>query len=91
MINLFYFLGCLPGGVADAQLQELWIKPDETLDILNKMSFLEKGVDKIVLTTNLIEYVEMSMDAESKAMHMNLIAKHYIKILEELYQLNSGE
>ena len=91
VINLFYFLGCLPGGVVSAQLQELWIEPDETLDMLNKMSFLEKGVDKILLTTNLIMYVEMSIKAESKAKHMNLIAEYYIKILEEFYTVNSGE
>ena len=52
--NLLYFLGCLPGGLSMGQLKELWRDPEEPVEMLRKMSFLEKGVDKFVLTANLI-------------------------------------
>ena len=55
------------------------------------MSFLEKGEEKQMLTPNLIKYVELSILADSKAAHMSLIAKYYSKILEEFYEVNSGD
>ena len=44
-----------------------------------------------MLTPNLIKYVELSILADSKAAHMSLIAKYYSKILEEFYEVNSGD
>ena len=32
--NLFYFLGCLPGGVTIKQLKKMWANPEETVDKL---------------------------------------------------------
>ena len=89
-IDLFYFLGCLPGGFSMNQLRELWRDPEEPLEMLRKMSFLERGVEKHVLTANLIEYVEMSIKAESKTKLMNQIGEYYIQILEEFFRANSG-
>ena len=90
-ISLFYFLGCLPGGVTKSQLKELWIQPSEPLHMLEQMSFLEKGVKKTCLTANMIMYVELSIKEESKLKHINLISEYYIKTLEEFFQVNSGE
>ena len=54
------------------------------------MSFLEKGVGKYMLTPNLIQYVDMSITPESKSLHMDAISKYYIIILEEFFNVNSG-
>ena len=89
-IELFYFLGCLPGGLSMGQLKELWRDPEEPVEMLRKMSFLERGVEKFVLTANLIQYVEMSIKAESKTKLMDQIGTYYIKILEEFFIANSG-
>ena len=73
-IHLFYFLGCLPGGVTIQQLKILWNNPEKHLDKLDQMSFLEFGVEKKQLTPKLQEYVEMEIDIASKENHMNVIA-----------------
>ena len=69
----------------------MWIDPYETLNMLEQMSFLEKGVEKVMLTPNLIQYVEMSIQADSKANHMNCVARYYIKLLDEFFTVNSGD
>ena len=58
--------------------------------MLNKMSFLEKGVDKYVLTAHLILFVESAIQEESKTKIMDQIGEYYIKILEEFFIANSG-
>ena len=45
----------------------MWTDVDESLKILDDMSLLEQGEEKVVLTTHLIKYVELSIDADCKA------------------------
>lgn len=87
-INLLYFLGCLPGGVTEEQLCEMW-GPDklgESLGRLKKLSFLEIGVDKLMLTPSINSYIEDSMDAVSKYDYMLCICDYYQSPLYECFK-----
>ena len=42
----------------------------EILIVMHSMAFLEQGVAKLVLTPNMIKYVEMSISEKSKEEHM---------------------
>ena len=88
-LNLLYFLGCLPGGVLHDQLKEMWTDVDESLKILDDMSLLEQGEEKVVLTTHLIKYVELSIDEDSKANYISQISEYYTSLLSEFYRTNS--
>ena len=59
--------------------------------MLQKMCFIEKGVDRIRLTAHMIMHTKLTIKQESKAMHMRQISSYYIKILEEFFLVNSGE
>ena len=55
------------------------------------MAFLEYGVEKYVLTPNMMKYVDMSISKESKAEHMEEISAYYINTLREFFNVNSGD
>ena len=69
--GLFYFLGCLPGGVTLDQLKKMWDEPEDPLQKLEQMSFLESGVGKKILTAIFQEFVEKDIDPSSKAEYMD--------------------
>ena len=54
------------------------------------MSFLEKELEKNMLTPKLQEFVELEIDNESKQNHMNIIAEFYLEILYEFFTINTG-
>ena len=62
---------------------------DESIRILDDMAFLEHGEEKIVLTTHLIEHVQMSIDQGSKEEYMIDICQNYTDLLAEFYLSNS--
>ena len=69
----------------------MWKDPTEQLIILESMSFLEQGVNKLVLTPNMIKYVEMQLSEKSKEEHMEVISKYYLALLLEFYNVNLGD
>ena len=67
----------------------MWTDVDESFKILDDMSFLEQGEDKVVLTTHLIKYVELSIDLDCKVNYINQISEYYTSLLTEFYKMNS--
>ena len=57
---------------------------------MDSMSFLEQGVAKLVLTPNMIKYVEMSISEKSKEEHMEQISNYYTSILKDFFKLHCG-
>jgi len=56
-------LGCLPGGVKEAQLKNMWVANiSKSLQNLEQLAFLEVGVEKYMLTPYMISYIEDSID-----------------------------
>ena len=59
----------------------MWTKVDYHLRILDEMSFLEQGEEKVVLTPHLIKHVHISIDPDSKNNYINQIAEYYTILL----------
>ena len=63
-LQMLYFLGCLPGGVNRKQLLKMREMEqdrkqlDQSIKNLDELSFLESGVEKVVLTPYMISYTE---------------------------------
>ena len=63
-LQMLYFLGCLPGGVNKRQLWKMREMDqdrkqiDQSIKNLDELSFLESGVEKVVLTPYMISYTE---------------------------------
>ena len=78
--NLLYFLGCLPGGVSQETLTEMWGKPNEvtqSIERFTELSLLEVGVKKIQLTPTMLKFIEENIDHRSKNEYMESISDYY--------------
>ena len=70
-LQLFYFLGCLPGGLLIDQLHDIWEDCDEPIQALREFSFLEDDDKKIVLNSHLLRYFDLSFDPKCKNSYIN--------------------
>lgn len=87
-INLLYFLGCLPGGVSEVQLHEMYGLDEltDSLERLRVLSFLEVGVEKLMLTPSIMSYIGDTLLDESKNDYMQRICDFYQGLLYESYK-----
>ena len=91
-VNLLYFLGCLPGGVGQEDLQEIWNGKNtgQDIDLLESMSLLQpENEDKICLTPFALKYVDLVIDKNDKDKFMAQVATHYMEILSDYYRINN--
>ena len=86
--NLLYFIGCLPGGVIPEQLSDMWQHENtsKSLERLQKQPFFEVGVDKIMLTPTMINYIDTNMDLASKQDYMHFICEFYLTVMLNCYK-----
>lgn len=85
-VDLLFFIGCLPGGVQDKQLEKMWGKDiSRSLERLSELSFFETGTNKLNLTPTMISYIENHMDESSKKFYFLNICEFYRNILYESY------
>ena len=86
--NLLYFIGCLPGGVTPEQLMDMWQdeNTNKCLERLQKQPFFEVGVDKIMLTPTMINYIDTNMDLASKQEYMHFICEFYLTVMQNCYK-----
>jgi len=87
-INLLYFLGCLPGGVSEIQLTSMYGLDEltDSLERLRELSFLEVGVEKLMLTPSIMSYIGDTLLDESKNDYMQRICDFYQGLLYESYE-----
>ena len=89
---LLYFLGCLPGGCKQDQLTKMWnMDVTEILQDLEKLSFLEVGVEKYVLTPYMISYINDQLDLSTKIDYMKRICNFYKDLLKKNYEQIGSE
>ena len=91
---LFCLLGCLPDGIKKEHLISLWTDEEgieKSLKTLEKLSFLEEGLEnKVQLTSILIDYMQQSFDQESKQIFMEKVCEYYFEFLNELFKVNGA-
>ena len=80
--NLFFLLGCLPDGITREHMIQLWSQFDrdeveKSILNLEQINFLEPGAEKIALNAFLMNFVQETIDDESKWKLMISIADFY--------------
>ena len=93
--NLFFLLGCLPDGITKEHMIQLWnnygrSEVEKSIQVLEKMNFLEPGVDKITLNAFLMNFVQETIDDESRSRLMHIIADFYGQRLGDVYKINAA-
>ena len=68
--NLFFLLGCLPDGITEEHMVQLWNQFDrqdieKSINNLRSINFLEPGSEKIALNAFLMNFVQETIDDES--------------------------
>ena len=86
--NLLYFLGCLPGGITDSQLKDLWPAEaaQKSLDQLKKLYLLESSSEKLTVIPTMFSFIQSDIQFASKIEYIKNICQFYIKLLSESYK-----
>ena len=86
--NLLYFLGCMPGGVTDAQLRELWDleAAQKCLHQFKKLNMLEADTEKLTVIPTMFYFIMDDIQWSSKLLYIRNICQFYIKPLSESYK-----
>ena len=67
----------------------MWENVQGSLKVLDDLSLLEQGIEKVVLIPRLINYVELSVNSQSQANYMEIICDFYTELLTDFYLYNS--
>ena len=67
----------------------MWDNVEGSLKVLEDLSLLEQGIEKVVLIPRLINYVELSVNSQSRANYMEIICDFYTELLTDFYLYNS--
>lgn len=90
-VDLLQFLGCLPSGVRSVEkLAEMYPCSHDlnaSLQNLERLSFLEVGVDKYLLSPYMMYFVANNLEPTSKVQFMKMICKYYRELLQENYKI----
>ena len=85
--TLYFFLGLLPGGVTEVQLERLWGKTCQNCyKTLSQFGFFEQGVEKIVLKPFMINFAEEAIDRVSKFQYNLMICEYYLPLIKDCYR-----